>query len=88
MEAQGYKQEPILLLQDNTSAILLEKNGCESVGEQSHHIDFQYFHIKDCYERKELDVKCCPTDKMVADHFAKPLQSKKFYEFRKLIMNL
>ena len=75
-------------MQDNASAILSEKNGYESVGKQSRHINVQYFHIKDCHERKELDIKCCPTDKMIADHFAKPLQGKKFYEFRKLIMNL
>ena len=37
MEAQGHKQSPTLM-QDNTSAILLEKNGYESVGKQSCHI--------------------------------------------------
>ena len=49
MEAQGYEQNPTLM-QDNTSAILLEKNGYESVGKPSRHINIQYFHIKDCYE--------------------------------------
>ena len=87
MEAQGYKQNAVLF-QDNTSAILSEKNGYESVGKQSHHISIRYFHIKDCYERKELDIKCCPTDKMIAAYLTKPLQGKKFYEFRKMIMNL
>ena len=87
MEAQGYKQNPTLM-QDNTSAILLEKNGYESVGRQSRHINIRYFHIKDCYDRQELDIKYCPTDKMVGDYFTKPLQGKKFYEFRKMIMNL
>ena len=87
MEAQGYKQNPTLM-QDNTSAILLEKNGYESVGKQSRHVKIKYFFIKDCYECQELDIKYCPTDKMVADYFTKPLQGKKFYEFRKMIMNL
>ena len=87
MEAQGYKQNPTLM-QDNASAILSEKNGYESVGKQSRHIDIGCFHIEDCYDRQELDIKYCPTDKMVGDHFTKPLQGKKFYEFRKMIMNL
>ena len=65
-----------------------EKNGYKSVGKQSCHINVRHFHIEDCYECQELDIKCCPTDKMTADHFAKPLQGKKFYEFRKMIMNL
>ena len=77
MEAQGYKQNPTLM-QDNTSAILLENNGYESVGKQSCHVKIKYFFIKDCYERQELDIKYCPTDKMVADYFTKPLQGKKF----------
>ena len=75
-------------MQDNASAILSENNGYESVGKNSHHINIKYFHIKDCYERKELDIKYCPTDKMTADCCTKPLQGKKFYEFRKMIMNL
>ena len=50
MEAQGYKPEPTLLMQDNTSAILLEKNGYESVGKQSRHIKIRHFHIEDCYD--------------------------------------
>ena len=87
MEAQGCKQNPTLM-QDNASAILLEKNGCESAGKQSRHIDIRHFHIEDCYERQELDVKCCPTEKMTADHFTKPLQGKKFHEFGKMIVNL
>ena len=54
----------------------------------SHHINVKYYHIKDCYECQELDIKYCPTDKMVADYFTKPLQGEKFYAFRKMIMNL
>ena len=87
MEAQGHKPNPTLM-QDNASAILLEKNGYESVGKQSRHINIRHLHIEDCHERQELDIKCCPTDKMMADCFTKPLQGKKFYEFRKMIMNL
>ena len=45
MEEQGYKIEEnvLLLYQDNKSAILLEKNGRKSMGEQSRALNVQYF---------------------------------------------
>ena len=88
LEAQGYPSKSTLLLQDNTSAILLEKNGHESAGKRSRHIDIRYFFIKDCIDKRKLEVKFCPTDDMVADFFTKPLQGAKFMKFRKTIMNL
>ena len=88
MKAQGYEANKITLYQDNTSAILLEKNGRESAGKRSRHIDVRYFFIKDCIARGELEIKYCPTDEMIADFMTKPLQGTKFVKFRKLIMNL
>ena len=85
---QGYPSQTTLLLQDNTSAIQLEKNGRESAGKRSRHIDIRYFFIKDCIEKEKITVKFCPTDDMVADFFTKPLQGAKFTNFRKSIMNL
>ena len=88
MEAQGYPSKSTILLQDNTSAMLLEKNGRESAGKRSRHIDIRYFFIKDCIEKQKLEVEYCPTDDMVADFLTKPLQGAKFNKFRKQIMNL
>ena len=88
MEAQGYKAKQTILYQDNTSAILLEKNGRDSAGKRSRHINIRYFYIKDKIESKELEIKYCPTDEMVADYMTKPLQAKKFHAFRKMILNL
>ena len=42
MEAQGYKAEQTILNQDNTSAILLEKNGRESSGKNSRHTNIRF----------------------------------------------
>ena len=86
--AQGYPSEQTVLCQDNTSAILLEKNGRESAGKRSHHVDIRYFFIKDCIDKGKLNVEYCPTNEMVADFFTKPLQGIKFNKFRKAIMNL
>ena len=88
IEAQGYKAEQTILNQDNTSAILLEKNGRESSGKNSRHINIRFFFIKDRIMNGDLEVNYCPTDDMVADYMTKPLQGAKFYRFRKIIMNL
>ena len=80
--AQG---EPIvedLLMQDNKSSMLLQKNGLFSVGKGSKHIHIRYFFATDKIEKKELKLIYCPTDKMIADYSTKPLQGAKFIEFR------
>jgi hypothetical protein len=80
--AQG---EPIvedLLMQDNKSSILLQKNGLFSVGKGSKHIHIRYFFATDKIEKKELKLIYCPTEKMIADYSTKPLQGAKFIEFR------
>ena len=88
LEAQGYKTNDTVLFQDNKSAILLEKNGKASSGKRTKHINIRYFFIKDRIESKELNVKYCPTDEMLADFFTKPLQGSKFEEFRAKVLNL
>ena len=87
LQEQGYDTNPVSC-QDNTSAILLEKNGTESASKRSRHIDIRYYWMKDLVEKKMLSVEYCPTDEMVADYPSKPLQGAKFKKFRKMIMNL
>ena len=81
LDAQGYEAKQTILYQDNTSAMLLEKNGRESSGKRTRHINIGYFHIKDRIKNGDLEVKCCPTDEMVADFMSKPLQGKPFRKF-------
>ena len=73
---------------NNQSAILLEKNGKLSSSSRTKHINVRYFFIKDCVDRKEVKIEFCGTDKMWADFYTKPLQGRKFIEFRKIILNL
>ena len=75
------------LYQDNKSAILLEKNGKKSSSKSTKHIVIQYYFITDRVKADELDIEYCMTGDMVADYFMKPLQGKKFYQFRKEIIN-
>ena len=76
------------MFQDNQSAILLENNGKNSSSKRTRHIKIRYYFITDRIKNDELQIEYCPTDNMVADYFTKPLQGKKFFQFRNTIMNL
>ena len=88
LKEQGYSVGVPNLYQDNKSAILLEKNGMRSSSKRSRHINIRYFFIADCVQKKQLAVKYCPTNDMLADFFTKPLQGQKFIKFRNLILNI
>jgi hypothetical protein len=87
LKAQGYSSDTTIY-QDNTSAILMETNGRESSSKRTRHINIRFYYIKDCIDKKQLQVKYCPTDDMLGDFPSKPLQGRKFFKHRKAIMNL
>jgi hypothetical protein len=88
LKEQGYEVMNNIFFQDNQSAIKLEKNGRQSCGEKSRHIDIRYFFIKDTIERENIDIKYCPTEIMIADFYTKPLQGKLFKKMRDILMGL
>ena len=88
LEEQDYKIKVRVVLQDNESAIKLEKNGQKSVGPRSRHIHNRYFFITDQVEKGILQIVHCPTDEIEADYMSKALQGAKFAKFKKSIMNL
>ena len=88
LDAQTYTVKDTIMLQDNMSCMLIEKNGKLSSSKRTKHTNVQYYFITDRIRKKELSVEFCPMDEMVADFFTKPLQGKKFLKFRKQIMNL
>ena len=49
MEVKG-----TLLFQDNMNSILLEKNGHSSSSKRTHHMNIQFFFIKDRVDAKEV----------------------------------
>lgn len=85
--AQGFELKGNIVYQDNQSAILLERNGSASSSKHTRHINIRFFFVKDRIQAGELSIEYCPTNKMVADFFTKPLQGQKFLDFRQLIMN-
>ena len=88
LEAQGHPLQQTILHQDNTSAILLERNGRSSTGKSSRHINICHCFIKDHIQSGTLEVKHCPTNDLIADCMSKPLQGAKFCRFCKAILNL
>lgn len=86
IECQGYEIEENILYQDNESAMKIETNGKMSCGKQSKHIDIRYFFIKDRLTSERIQVVHCPTHRMIADFFTKPLQGNLFRLLRDVIM--
>ena len=64
----------------------MEKNGRMSCGPKSRHVDIRYFWFQDRIEKGEFDIVHCPTHKMIADFFTKPLQGELFRKLRAVIM--
>jgi hypothetical protein len=67
IEAQGYTVTNSDFYQDNTSAMRMERNGRQSAGQRSYHINIRYFFIKDRIANGEINLIHCPTAKMIAD---------------------
>ena len=86
LECQGFKVRRNYYYQDNESAIRLEKNGIQSAGKRSRHIDIRFFFIKDRIKKGDIHLLYCPTEGMLADFFSKPLQGALFIRFRDMIM--
>ena len=70
------------------SAMRLESNGLKSCGEKSRHIDIRFFFIKDVLKRENIELRHCPTDRMIADYFTKPLQGSLFRKMKAVIMGV
>ena len=88
IEAQGYKVDDSEFFQDNMSAMRMERNGRQSAGQRSRHINIRYFFIKDRISKGEINLIHCPTAIMIADYFTKPLQGALFVKFRNIIMGI
>ena len=84
---QGFDTKDTVVYQDNKSAILLGKNGKNSSSRRTKHVNIRYFFVKDRNEKGEINIEYCPTDIVIADFYTKPLQGKKFLDFRNMIMN-
>jgi len=65
-----------------------EAPGHASTSKRTRRFDIRYFYIMDLIQRKECEIKYCPTKEMVADYHTKPLMGARFAKFRDKIMNV
>ncbi len=86
--AQGYGVTKNLLLQDNKSPMLMERNGKASSGKRTRHINIWYFFITDRINLKEVQIEAYPIKEMVADFMTKPLQGRLFRRLHDYIMGM
>ena len=86
LKAQGIDVKKNYLYQDNQSAMRMERNGRQSAGPRSRHIEIRFFFIKDRIARGDINLLYCPTERMVGDYFSKPLQGPLFRYFRNIVM--
>ena len=86
LEAQGYNLEENTLFQDNQSAFRIQINGRRSCTGNSRYIHIRHFFVKDIVDKKKIQILYCPTEKILADFFTKPLQGELFRVFRNIIM--
>ena len=62
MHGLGYALRQNLLFQDNTSAIIMAKNGRACLGKRNRAIDIRYFAIKDAIDLGNVEIRHCSTD--------------------------
>ena len=87
LQEQGFNPQ-VVLKQDNTSTIQLQRNGKPSSHKRTRHINIRFFYFKDLLDKQEFGLEHCPTDKMEADYLSKPLQGKQFEKLRRTIMGM
>ena len=86
LHEQGYDIKDNVLFQNNQSSIKMETNGRRSCTGNSRHVNIKHYFVKDRVDKKELKIMYCPTGKMLADFFTKPLQGQWINFFRRIIM--
>jgi hypothetical protein len=77
LTAQGYDIPPVVLHQDNQSAMALVFKGGPA-SERSRHINIRYFWVCERIANKEAKIVWCPTEVMWANLLTKPLQGSQF----------
>ena len=75
-----------VILQDNKSSILLEKNGKASAGKRMRHINIRYFFVTDREKKGECELHWICREDMVADFLTKAQQGAEFRRNRNFIM--
>jgi hypothetical protein len=81
LRAQGYAVPPVILYQDNKSAMALIAKGY-STSDLTKHISLRYFWVKEKVQDGTVDLVYCPTPEMHSNSLTKPVQGKHFIKER------
>ncbi len=75
--------QPLVMMEDNQGAIALVKN---PIGHsRTKHIDIRFHFVREAHENGLINLKCCPTEEMLADLLTKPLPKVLFETLRLLL---
>ena len=74
---------PIVLFEDNQSAICISKNAKNHP--RTKHIDIKFHYIRDLIAANKVKLIYCSTEHMLADIFTKPLPADRFLKLVKLL---
>ena len=85
--SQGHPERPIVLQQDNQSAIMLMTKG-RSTANSTRFISIRYFWLCDYIKRGLIEIIYIPTADMISDYFTKPVQGSLFDNLIKRIMGV
>ena len=78
-----------VLLQDNTSAIQLERHGKSSSTKRTRHLAIKYFYANSLLQNRTITtVEYCPTEEMISDFLSKPLQGSLFRKHRNTLLGI
>lgn len=81
-EISPLKTQPILLV-DNSSAIKLAKNPI--FHRRSKHIEVRFHFVRECYQKKQLNIEHVPGSDQVADILTKPIPRVQFERLRGML---
>jgi hypothetical protein len=74
----GYKQESVLIHEDNDSCITMMQRAPRNFQTASKHVRVKWRFFRELYKNRALFLKFCPTAKMTADVLTKPLTGNLF----------
>ena len=82
-ELQEELKDPTVINQDNKSTIAIAKNPIHH--QRVKHIEVKMNHLRQYLDNKDLVLKWCPTEEMIADVLTKALPAKQHQKFTKLM---
>ena len=77
---------PVIIKQDNMSAIHLMTKGT-SISNKSKHMKVRYYYLKEKVDEQKISIEYEPTETMIADLLTKPLYGIRFEQLRNLLFN-